>query len=169
MADNQVKHFSLLCRLQQNKDHRPCGGECDCHPFDPQPCECDCHSMVRAHQEDHKVTTDNDTYPYRQIPTASDIPMHGWYPYHLVHRERMRAHEKHDGHGNSMERAPWDDRRWLPVLTEEVGELARAICELTRADPMSDDERASWLANLRSELIQVAAMATAWLEAIPRA
>lgn len=101
-----------------------------------------------------------------QIPTDSDIPMHGWFPYHSIHRERIRAHQKHDGHGNSMERASWDDPRWLPILMEEVGELARAVCELTRRDPMSVQEHEHWLNNLHDELVQVAAMSCAWLEAV---
>ena len=103
-----------------------------------------------------------------QIPTESDIPMHGWHPYHLIHRERIRAHAKHDQYGNSMERADWDDPRWLPVLVEEVGELAQCVTELTRHDPMTADETLNWMRNLRKELIQVAAMASAWLETMPQ-
>jgi NTP pyrophosphatase (non-canonical NTP hydrolase) len=39
----------------------------------------------------------------------------------------------------------------LPILVEEVGEVARALCDGT---------------NLREELIQVAAVALAWLEGL---
>ena len=44
-----------------------------------------------------------------------------------------------------------DDRTKLAVLTEEVGEVARALLDGT---------------DLRAELVQVAAVAVAWLEAL---
>ena len=54
------------------------------------------------------------------------------------------------------------DLFWLPILVEEVGEVAREICELNhKRDVFPRD-----LAKLRGELIQVAAVAVAWLEAI---
>ena len=95
-------------------------------------------------------------------PTESDIPMHGWAPYDEIHLERIRAHAKHDGNQESMERREWDDPSWLPVLVEEVGEAARTLNEL-RHRSMVPEQCA---AELRAELIQVAAMATAWIEAI---
>lgn len=95
-------------------------------------------------------------------PAESDIPLHGWNPYHLIHRERIRAHEKHDANGGSMERKDFDDPVWLPVLTEEVGEVARALCE----SALGNLDRAELKAQLREELIQVAAMTVAWIEAI---
>lgn len=82
--------------------------------------------------------------------------MHGWSPYDEVHRERIRAHVKHVSRGGSAEQRPCDDPEWLPILVEEVGECARAICD---HDP---------LAHLRDELVQVAAMACAWICAIDR-
>lgn len=88
--------------------------------------------------------------------------MHGWAPYTAVHYERMRAHAKHDGKGGSMERKDWDDPAWLPVLLEEVGEVARAICEhrhLASAPEILREE-------LENELIQVAAMTMAWVDAL---
>jgi NTP pyrophosphatase (non-canonical NTP hydrolase) len=62
--------------------------------------------------------------------------------------ERMRQEVKwgqqdHGAHG------------WLPILTEEFGEVGKAMCE---NDPV----------NLREELIQVAAVAAAWVECIDR-
>ena len=48
-----------------------------------------------------------------------------------------------------------DDDRWLAILTEELGEIARALNE-------HDDE------NRNEELVQVAAVCVAWLEAIGR-
>lgn len=68
--------------------------------------------------------------------------------------ERARAHELHGPSGHSCEQMPPDDSRWLPVLVEEVGEVARAIC---------DGETP---ARVREELVQVAAMALAWADAI---
>jgi len=61
-----------------------------------------------------------------------------------------------------------DDRRYA-VLGEEVGEVARAMLErgfvpkhlVGEVDAIGDPE-------LRSELIQVAAVAVAWVEAIDR-
>jgi NTP pyrophosphatase (non-canonical NTP hydrolase) len=47
------------------------------------------------------------------------------------------------------------DAVWLTILHEETGEAARAILE-------ADEE------NLRAELIQVAAVAAAWIEDIDR-
>lgn len=90
-------------------------------------------------------------------PTESDIPMHGWRPYSEMHLERVRAHEKHDTRGASMERANWDDPRWLPVLVEEVGEVAREIIDVYGE---ADREK------LREELVQVGAMTAAWIDAI---
>jgi hypothetical protein len=89
-------------------------------------------------------------------PTESDIPMHGWAPYGDVHRERIRAHAKHGANGNSRENASWDDSEWLAILVEEVGEVAH---ELTYD---ATDRKT----NLRKELVQVAAMACAWIDAI---
>jgi len=62
-----------------------------------------------------------------QIPSESDIPIHGWRPYSDMHRERIRAHAKHDERDGSMERKPFDHPIWLPVLTEEIGEVARVL------------------------------------------
>lgn len=90
--------------------------------------------------------------------------------YREVHRERRRAHRKHDSNGGSMERKDYRDPTWLPVLVEEVGEVARELCEraLTTdvARQFTDAERDETLRlRLRSELVQVAAMVTAWVAA----
>lgn len=66
-----------------------------------------------------------------------------------IHEER-KAQDRQWGeqnHGNT---------RWLPILTEEVGEVAKAINE-------GDDPE-----HLIEELIQVAAVAVSWVEAIGR-
>jgi len=96
-------------------------------------------------------------------PTESDIPMHGWAPYHQIHCERVRAHAKHDDNGDSMERKNFDDPAWLPVLVEEVGEVARALCDFRHA---AKADKSELRAHLQEELIQVAAMAAAWIDAI---
>lgn len=113
-------------------------------------------------------------------PTDSDI-YHGMTlgkVYMSVHRERIRAHEKHDDHGQSMERKNWDDSAWLSVLVEEVGEVARELCEqrhdadrAARQEPVhiAGLDRAmelTFMSRLREELVQVAAMACAWVHAI---
>jgi hypothetical protein len=72
--------------------------------------------------------------------------------YDLV-MERRRQYQLH-GHGalGLVDSRKKRDRK-LTILTEEVGEVARAIHD-------GDDK------NLRDELVQVAAVAIAWLEAI---
>lgn len=66
-----------------------------------------------------------------------------------VENELLDAREKHPG-----EEGVLTDAEWLAVLTEEVGECARAIQD------EGDDE-------LRRELAQVAAMAARWYLSIP--
>jgi NTP pyrophosphatase (non-canonical NTP hydrolase) len=98
-------------------------------------------------------------------PTESDIPMHGWRPYHEIHRERIRAHAKHDGNGDSMERKEFDDYgTWITVLVEEVGEVAKVFCDQRHLGQFADREALA--EELRAELVQVAAMTVAWIEAI---
>ena len=75
--------------------------------------------------------------------------------YQAIAAERLRAHLKHDNNGMSMERSEWYSPRWLPVLVEEVGEVARVLCD----DGFECREK------LEEELIQVAAMACAWIDA----
>jgi hypothetical protein len=74
-----------------------------------------------------------------------------------VHEERLRQDEL-----VRTGKIPWDccdptapEGYKLAVLTEEIGEVARAILE--HDDP----------AHLRQELIQTAAVAVAWAESIP--
>lgn len=62
-------------------------------------------------------------------------------------------------HGaNGIERIPADDPRWLAILTEEVGEVARALCQDHRENT-----------DLRAELIDVLSVAGAWVAAIDAA
>jgi hypothetical protein len=76
--------------------------------------------------------------------------------YSDVRSERRRAHEKHGPAGVSCQQLLWDDPRWLAVLTEEVGEVARAVLDYEPREKM------------RAELVQVAAMACAWADALRR-
>lgn len=82
-----------------------------------------------------------------------------------AHMERIDAHRKHDGEGQSLERAEWDDRRWLWVLMKEVGEVASAHDERVYIDPHLTT-REQMKKHIREELIQVIAMAAAWVDAI---
>lgn len=56
----------------------------------------------------------------------------------------------------------------VAILTEEVGEIARCVCEAIKYErggivvAMSDHLRSA----LKQELVQVAAVAVAWLEAL---
>lgn len=79
-----------------------------------------------------------------------------------IHRERTRQERlKENGrfrftcadHGIT-------EAEKLSILVEEVGEVARAVAE--RADLVTDKQRG----DLRTELIQVAAVATAWAESL---
>lgn len=76
--------------------------------------------------------------------------------YDEVRAERERAHAKHGK--QSMETQPVDGPIRMTILMEEVGEVAR---EFNEAQGGSLDRSA-----LRAELLQVAAMATAWADAI---
>jgi NTP pyrophosphatase (non-canonical NTP hydrolase) len=85
-------------------------------------------------------------------------------PYLDIRRERERAHAKWADNGTSMETEEWDAPRWLAVLVEEVGEVARVFNEerhghLTRPEMMKE---------LRTELVQTCAMECAWIDAIDR-
>lgn len=80
-----------------------------------------------------------------------------------IANERDRAHAKHaDKPGGSMEMKDWTEPDWVDVLVEEVGEVSRARCDYRHG--LMD--AATYRAELRKELIQVAAMATAWVAAI---
>lgn len=96
-------------------------------------------------------------------PTTSDLSLHGGVDVRMygdVHRERIRAHEKFDALGDSRERAQWDEPTWLPILVEEVGEVAHVLSEIKLGNEPHPRPR------MREELVQVAAMACAWIDAI---
>lgn len=93
----------------------------------------------------------------------SDEDMKPGKVYMDVNGERWRAHMKFQGSAaGSRENAPWDDPKWLPVLLEEVGEVAKELNEAA-LDPTGD-----YRESMRAELVQVAAMACAWISAIDR-
>jgi hypothetical protein len=79
-----------------------------------------------------------------------------------VRDERARAHIKHGG--TSMESLPVDDLTRLTVLMEEVGEVAREFNEARHRQAQSNPGLDRYA--IRKELIQVAAMAAAWADAI---
>ena len=85
--------------------------------------------------------------------------------YEEIACERRRAHIKHAPHGGSIEVKYFQDASWLPILVEEVGEVAEEINEYSFGTTNIE----TYKQRLKAELIQVAAMATAWAEAINRA
>jgi NTP pyrophosphatase (non-canonical NTP hydrolase) len=81
-----------------------------------------------------------------------------------VRDERRRQDEKFGWFENPDSLLPnGSEEKRLAVLAEEFGEVARAVLERGFAESKDDHER--WEANLEEELIQVAAVAIAWLEA----
>ena len=87
------------------------------------------------------------------------IAEHGIYA--EVRAERERAHAKHGDH--SMEAMnPFDYRRFT-ILAEEVGEVAKEMNDAAIEGSFFGPERR---AAMRAELIQVAAMATAWADSL---
>ncbi len=70
-----------------------------------------------------------------------------------IEQAREKAHEKHGN--NSIERMFFLDPRWMPVLVEEVGEVAHELTYDADGD-------------LRAELVDLLAVASAWLDAIDR-
>lgn len=75
--------------------------------------------------------------------------------YQAIDNERARQDEKWGGRESSTSILPGDDlHAKVSVLGEEFGEVARAVLE-------RDDQ------GLECELVQVAAVCVAWLEARP--
>lgn len=93
--------------------------------------------------------------------------------FHEISRARIAAHEKHGE--NSIESIDPSDPRWLSILVEEVGEVAHELTyDAHRVDaysgeplpPEEQHERAR--AALRAELIDLLAVASAWVGALDR-
>lgn len=59
------------------------------------------------------------------------------------------------------------DPEWAAILMEELGEAARCVCKTTTG-PSSTDGANQYAERLEGEVIQVAAVAVAWVEAIRR-
>jgi NTP pyrophosphatase (non-canonical NTP hydrolase) len=90
-------------------------------------------------------------------PTITALELSGGVGiYDEIRAERQRAHAKHGD--TSMEAMPADSLDRLAILLEEVGEVAREFNEARHDGTTADQWR------LRHELIQVAAMATAWAD-----
>lgn len=86
--------------------------------------------------------------------------------YDDIAAERDRAHQKHkDSPGGSIEMRPWFADGFLRILVEEVGEVAKVLNDAEHGVYV---EAVEIKAELRKELIQVAAMAAAWVDAIDR-
>jgi hypothetical protein len=60
-----------------------------------------------------------------------------------------------------------DDLAWLAILTEEVGEAAECVCK-TSVGPATVEDPEHFGGDLEREVIQIAAVAVAWVEAIKR-
>lgn len=74
-------------------------------------------------------------------------------PWREILQARERAHAKHGS--DSIEAESADSPRWLAILVEEVGEVARALTY----------DNASRV-HLRAELVDVQAVASAWVAAL---
>jgi hypothetical protein len=83
-------------------------------------------------------------------------------------RQERRCEEKRaegfDWHSCASSRLTDGER--LAVLVEEVGEVARELCEARAAGDLAADEMRAHFARLREELVQVAAVTVAWIEGI---
>jgi NTP pyrophosphatase (non-canonical NTP hydrolase) len=77
-----------------------------------------------------------------------------------IQAEATRAHIRHGK--NSMLNAHYGDAQRLAILTEEVGEVAHEMNELM----LGNIERSEYKDKIEKELIQVAAMAATWIEAL---
>lgn len=86
---------------------------------------------------------------------------------HAVYEERLRQEQlKAEGRfSHTCADAEMPDSEALAVLTEEVGEVARAILESGRGRARSYDVLGR---ELQKELIQVAAVAVAWAEKLQK-
>jgi NTP pyrophosphatase (non-canonical NTP hydrolase) len=56
---------------------------------------------------------------------------------------------------------------WLAILTEEIGEVAQAVCKAW-VPPYDTLEQQEWLGRYRAELVQVAAVAISAIESFDR-
>lgn len=81
----------------------------------------------------------------------------------LVYDERRRAIEKHGHRGFSVETLEPGETAWSTIIGEEIGEAIQALDEIRMIHWRPTPEH---LGNLKTELIQVAARVTGWLDAL---
>lgn len=104
---------------------------------------------MNEYHEDEVVVIDDDYLADSTVEIAGEIV-----------DERIRAHRKHRDH--SMEAWPAVAPERYLILAEEVGEVAKEFNDATVEGRLID------LVALRKELIQVATMAVAWVDAADR-
>lgn len=119
----------------------------------PLPAADDVHGVLLRVRASSAAALDSAADPRPIAPSRPDRFAHPLFAEVLAAREK--AHEKHGD--NSIERVPADSPDWLPILGEEFGEVCGAL---------TYDKDA---AMLRSELIDVLAVGTAWVSALDRA
>lgn len=89
-----------------------------------------------------------------------------------IRKERRRQAEKWAGTpGDAAVLSVSEPFRLVTILTEEVGEIARAALELLfelEREPISSAQVERWMRNYRQELIECAAVAVAAVEGIDR-
>lgn len=89
--------------------------------------------------------------------TPSIEELHLLSPFEWVREERRRQHERRgDQNHNSL--------KWFTILAEEFGEVARCLEERTEYKT----DNVEYRRQLEYELVQTAAVAVAWIEAIRR-
>ncbi|HPG42133.1 MAG TPA: hypothetical protein PLP19_11880 [bacterium] len=79
----------------------------------------------------------------------------------MIWNERV----KQDAHWGEQNH---DELKWQAILAEECGEVANAVNELTPTKGPVKFPKEAIIANLEYELVQVAAVCVAWIEAIRR-
>lgn len=87
--------------------------------------------------------------------------------FYFINQERIRQEElKAVGKFKHSCADPIGNETKLAILTEELGEVAREVCEgsFVLHPNLSGAERVAIAEKLKTELIQVAAVAVAWLE-----
>lgn len=95
------------------------------------------------------MLTKKDASAINAVPTAGFL-------LEDVNREMGRAVTNHGPFPRNQDRA-------MVILSEEFGEVARAVAEVGRL-PRLGEKRPSHLNNLRSELVQVMATCGMWID-----
>jgi len=89
-------------------------------------------------------------------------------PYLAIHQERERQELlfRNGQHLFTCASPVASSTRKLRVLTEEVGEVAKALDQLEFAEDRKSLAIQTWRRELETELVQVAAVTVAWLESL---